>query len=95
MILTLVEAKKYLKGDESDTSEDLDILSLITAAEEYLKNAGCKLPEGNELAKLAIKLLVVHWHENREPIGKADKLQYSLSNIIFQLQYCYEEETII
>ncbi|EPR12317.1 head-tail connector protein [Ruminiclostridium papyrosolvens] len=95
MILTLVEAKKYLKGDESDTSEDLDILSLITAAEEYLKNAGCKLPEGNELAKLAIKLLVVHWHENREPIGKADKLQYSLSNIILQLQYCYEEETII
>ncbi|WP_024833828.1 head-tail connector protein [Ruminiclostridium josui] len=95
MILTLEEAKKYLKADVDDTSEDQDIESLISAAEEYLKNAGCKLPEGNELAKLAIKLLVVHWHENREPIGKADKLQYSLSNIIFQLQYCYEEETII
>lgn len=89
MILTVGEAKNYLKTDINDTSEDQDIEDLIAAAEEYLKNSGCKLISGNELAKLAIKRLVVHWYEKREPVGEAADLQLSLSSITLQLKYCY------
>ena len=54
-------------------------------------NAGVKNFE-NDLYKLAIKMLVLHWYENREVIGEAKKLAFSLDNIITQLQYCYEVE---
>jgi uncharacterized phage protein (predicted DNA packaging) len=93
MILILEEAKKYLKLDLEDTEEDTDVTALINAAEGYLKNAGCTLNLGDEVAKLAIKMLVVHWYENREPIGKADKLAYGLQALITQLQYCYSTES--
>lgn len=88
MILALDEAKKYLRLDIEDTEEDADITALIMAAEGYLKNAGCTLNTGDEVAKLAIKMLVVHWYENREPIGQGDKLAYGLQALITQLQYC-------
>ena len=54
-------------------------------------NAGVKNFE-NDLYKLAIKMLVLHWYENREVIGNANKLSFSLDNIITQLKYCYEVE---
>lgn len=92
MILTLEEAKKYLRIGADDFADDQELETLVLASEAYLTNAGCKLDEGNELAKLAVKILIVHWNENREIIGKNEKLPYSLSNIILQLQYCYEEE---
>jgi len=94
MILTRLEAKKYLRIDEIDTGEDLELDALIMAAEEFLKNAGCQLPVGNELAKLAVKILVVHWHENREPVGKGDKLKFSLDAILPQLKHCYVEVVV-
>ena len=53
----------------------------------YLKNAGCVVTEG-ELYNLAIKILVSHWYENREVLGKADRLAHSLDSIITQLKYC-------
>lgn len=91
MIITLDDAKSYLKIDLDNTEEDIGIESLIMAAEEYLKNVGAVLVAGNELAKLAVKILVVHWYENREPVGKADKLAFSLETIIPQLKFCYDE----
>lgn len=66
------------------------ITSLIYAAKAFLKNAGV-IEEKSELYKLAIKILVSHWYENREVTGKADKLAYSLDSIITQLKYCYNE----
>ena len=54
-----------------------------------LQNAGIKKDYQNELYNLAIKLLVIHWYENREIVGSANKLAFSLENIITQLQYCY------
>ena len=65
------------------------ITALITSAETYLQNAGIKKDYQNELYNLAIKLLVIHWYENREVVGNAGKLAFSLDNIITQLQYCY------
>lgn len=79
--------KDYMKIDSSD--EDLVITALITSAETYLQNAGIKKDYQNELYNLAIKLLVIHWYENREVVGNAGKLAFSLDNIITQLQYCY------
>ena len=80
--------KDYMKIDSSD--EDLVITALITSAETYLQNAGIKKDYQNELYNQAIKLLVIHWYENREIFGSANKLAFSLENIITQLQYCYQ-----
>ena len=83
----LEEIKNYMRIDE-DYDDNL-ISSLIEAANLYMVNAGVKNFK-KDLYKLAIKMLVLHWYENREVIGEAKKLAFSLDNIITQLQYCYE-----
>jgi len=85
----LEKIKEYLKIDGND--EDITVQALITSAELYLKNAGVLEDYQNELYDLAIKMLVLHWYENREIIGNAKKMAFSLDNIITQLQYCYGE----
>ncbi|HBF0961167.1 TPA: phage gp6-like head-tail connector protein [Clostridioides difficile] len=84
----LDEVKLYLKIDNDE--DDNLLKSLIESAKVYLINAGCKIYEENDLLKLAINLLVGHWYENREVMGKADKLAFSLESIIIQLKYSYE-----
>lgn len=82
------EVKIYLRIDGSE--EDSFLTSFLDAAKEYIKNAtGYSVNENNELHKLAVNLLVTNWYENREPIGKADKLAFSLDSIFMQLRYCY------
>ena len=84
----LQEIKEYMRIDED--YEDLLIQTLITSAETYLSNAGAMADYENSLYKLAVKMLVLHWYENREVIGDAKKLSYSLDSIITQLVYSYE-----
>lgn len=86
--MLLEEIKEYLRVD----GEDAEIPGLITAAETYLTNAGVMVDETNELYKLAVKMLVAHWYENRQPVGKADKIAFGLESIISQLKYCVETE---
>lgn len=87
MVLTLEEAKKYLRVD-GDEEDDL-ITSFVIAAEMYIKNATSKnVNLKSELAKLAARTLIAHWHENREAVGKAEQLAFSLQSILVQLQYC-------
>jgi uncharacterized phage protein (predicted DNA packaging) len=82
------DVKTYLRIDGSE--EDTFLTSLISSAKEYIKNGtGYPVNEANELHKLAVNLLVTNWYENREPIGKADKLAFSLDSIFMQLRYCY------
>ncbi|MGD6897113.1 head-tail connector protein [Bacillus infantis] len=84
----LTEVKQYLRIEEEWTEEDSLLSSLIVAAKMFIKNAtGITADESDDLHKLVINLLVVHWFENREPIGKANKLAFSLDSILFQLQY--------
>lgn len=90
--MELEELKLFLKVDSED--EDVLVTSLQLAAEEYLANAGITKDYLKELYKLAIKLLVGHWFENREVIGKADKLAFSLSSMIIQLRYTRIEVVI-
>ncbi|MGG0257942.1 head-tail connector protein [Bacillus mycoides] len=92
MVLKLEEAKEYLRVDGND--EDTLISSLIIAAEIYIKNATSKNVDlKSELAKLAARILISHWYENREAVGKAEQLAFSLQSILVQLQYCVGEST--
>ncbi|MCI8483497.1 MAG: phage gp6-like head-tail connector protein [Lachnospiraceae bacterium] len=77
MILTLEEVKNYLRVDLEE--DDNLIISLIAAAETYLKNAtGKEYPEENEqgeriayeLEKVYLKLLIAYWYENRSTISQ-------------------------
>lgn len=91
-ILNLEEAKEYLHCDDT-TDSDSDIQELIETSEKYLLNAGCTLNSGDPVAKLAEKMLVNHWYENREPVGAGAKLTYGLQCLIIQLQNCYSNNT--
>lgn len=84
----LEEVKQYLRIDGSE--DDSFLTSLLSAAKEYITNAtGIVVDESNDLHKLAVNLLVTNWYENREPIGKAEKLAFSLESIFIQMRYCY------
>ena len=91
-IVTLEETKQYLRVDGDD--EDALITSLITAAEEYLKNAtGIQFDDTNSLAKLFCWVLVTDWYENREYTftGKvSEKVRPIIESMLTQLKYCYE-----
>ncbi|HDR6315186.1 phage gp6-like head-tail connector protein [Bacillus sp. TH22] len=92
MVLKLEEAKEYLRVDGDE--EDSLISSFITAAEIYIKNATSKNVDlKSELAKLAARILISHWYENREAVGKAEQLAFSLQSILVQLQYCVGDST--
>lgn len=84
------QVKNYLRIDED--YDDVLIETLIKSAETYLENAGVKISYEVELYCLAIKMLVLHWYENRTVIGKADNIGFGLESIISQLKYCYDLE---
>ncbi|QKE72659.1 phage gp6-like head-tail connector protein [Arthrobacter citreus] len=85
-MLSLNEAKSFLRIDFDD--DDSDINGLVLAADLFVVGATSQnVDKESELYKLACKLLVNHWYLNREVIGKADKLAFSLKEILFQLKY--------
>ena len=91
--MNLEELKLFLRVDVIE--EDPLLQGLQLAAEEYLLNAGILKNYTKELYKLAIKLLVGHWFENREVVGKADKLAFSLDTMILQLKYTQVEVVVV
>ncbi|MEW5321333.1 head-tail connector protein [Geobacillus thermoleovorans] len=93
MIITLDEAKQWLRIDHND--EDSLISTLISAAEKYLVNAtGNTFDNTNELAKLFCFVLVADWYENREMIGKtSEKVRHTVESIVAQLAHCYYSAT--
>jgi uncharacterized phage protein (predicted DNA packaging) len=85
--MELQEAKDYLRVDTSD--DDTLIASLITAADQYLKESGCDESTNPELYALAQKLLISHWYENRGvvAVGTVTKtLEFSLQSLILSLK---------
>lgn len=82
--MDLNDIKLYLRVDH-DEEDDL-LLSLQRASENYLYNAGCIKNYDNDLYRLAIKLLISHWYDNRGLIGSTDLINYSLESIIYQLR---------
>lgn len=89
MILTLKEAKEYLKVDFDD--EDDEIQDCIDAAEEYLKAAtGKEFSSENKRAKRYCKVLVNEWYKDRGLMedGKVTKkVRFTLTSIMTQLKY--------
>jgi uncharacterized phage protein (predicted DNA packaging) len=81
----LDELKLFIKNDGTD--EDTLINALQVAAESYLSNAGVIMDYTNELYKLAIKLLVSNWYENRTASSEKalSKIPFGLDTIIVQL----------
>ena len=79
------DVELYARIDNEE--ERILVSSLIKSAELYLVNAGCTITSG-DLYDLAINMLVTHWYEKREIIGKSDSLAHSLDSIIIQLKYC-------
>lgn len=96
MIISLNEAKEFLRIESDYIVEDNFITSLIAAAETYIKNAtGKTFNNTNELAKLATKILLSHWYENRQIDANTSlsRISFSLDCILTQLTYCEDGVT--
>lgn len=90
MILTLEEAKTWLRVDGDDENNLIE--TLIGAAETYLHNATeVEFDETNQLAKLFCLVLCADWYENRDLIGQqpSDKVRFTIQSILAQLQHAY------
>ncbi|MEK4606546.1 head-tail connector protein [Geobacillus sp. FSL W8-1251] len=89
MIVSLDEVKTWLRVDFTD--DDALLTTLISAAEQYLKNAtGIAYDSTNHLAKLFCMTLISEWYENREMVGKAtDQTRPIIQSILTQLTYSY------
>ena len=93
MIVTLAEARSYLRLADDDTETAL-LNMLITAAETYLYNAtGTTFNSEQPLAKLFVSILVADWYENREAVGHVtQKTRTAVQSILMQLKHCYKGE---
>lgn len=88
MTLTLEEVKDFLRIEQDFTEEDTLLSSLLLASQNYILNATHKnADKTGELFKLSQMLLIGHWHTNREVVGKADQLAFSLQSILQQIKY--------
>lgn len=86
--MDLEELKLFLRIDGEEENSLIEGLKI--GAEEYLTNAGIQKDYSKELYKLAIKILISHWYENRsvETIGKnVSKIAFGLDTILVQLKY--------
>ena len=90
--MELDDIKLFLRIDGSD--EDVLIQALQFAAEEYMANAGVIKNYEKFLYSLSIKILVGHWYENRNAVGKTDKMAFSLESMITQLKYTQTDVVI-
>lgn len=93
MIITLEEAKTWLRIDSDEDNGTLEML--IGAAEEYLHNAtGISFGQEHQLAKLYCLVLCADWYENRDLVGQqpSDKVRLTCQSIMTQLQNAYGGE---
>ncbi len=68
-MITLAEAKSYLRVDTSD--EDDLISALITAAAQYIAETTGRADDDSAVYELCEKVLVAHWYEHREAVSGA------------------------
>ena len=93
-IITLEEVKEYARIDIDE--DDALLETMITAAEEYLKNAtGKEYPETDEngskinymLEKVYLQLLIAYWYEKRTPAGGVgEDFSFMTKSLMLQLQ---------
>ena len=93
-IITLEEVKEYARIDIDE--DDALLETMITAVEEYLKNAtGKEYPETDEngskinymLEKVYLQLLIAYWYEKRTPAGGVgEDFSFMTKSLMLQLQ---------
>lgn len=87
----LQDTLAYLRIDINQNNER-EVEQLLSAADEYLENAGAVIKEG-ALYQLAVNMLVSHWYDNRALIGTVGgELAYSVKHILLQLKYPKQTE---
>lgn len=101
MILTLDEAKKYLRVDLEFTEDDTLITELIGVAEEDIASRlkydtlSERFPDEDYplRVKQAAKLIVAHYYENREPVAFASssKVPMMIDSLLFPYIRYYEK----
>lgn len=92
-MVTLEEAKLYLRVDNND--EDNLIKNLIEFSKEEIKNSTgmCFNPDGNSYSyKLAQLIIVTDRYENRGSQDLTIKINNFLSNLYLKLRYEVQNE---
>lgn len=84
-MMDLDKVKGYLRIDGNEEDDTLRVV--FSAAVIFLQRAGVKEDFSDELYCLTVLLLVSHWFENRQLLGKSDQMPYALDSMIFQLKY--------
>lgn len=87
--MDILEIKKY--GNIEHDEDDSLLEELKLTAEEYLDGAGIKNNYTKHRYKLAIKILVIHWYDNRNVQGEEKTLPYGLKSLIEQLRWDEDE----
>lgn len=82
----------FLEDVQNYCAADEDLTPYITAAEQYLLNAGIQQSETNALYVLAIEILVSTWYDSRtaSPSESSIPQPYGLAGIINQLRLTQE-----
>ncbi|MED5017926.1 head-tail connector protein [Paenibacillus chibensis] len=81
--MDLQYVKDYLRVDYED--DDLLINGFISAAKQYLRNAGVADQEESDLYNTVILMLVSLFYENREVTDKDIKIPTVINTLIVQL----------
>jgi len=91
----LAEAKAYARIEYDE--DDVLIQNLIDAAEEdaksYIRIDSLDNVPNPNMVKLAIKILVVYWYENREAISTGNSIPREMPLNVTRL--LYRERTIL
>lgn len=91
-MVTLKQAKNFLRVDDDIVEDDELIGDLVIAAGDYIKNQTGKMNADNLLYDQCVKLLVAHWYEQRTIFasrsGSLSQLPHSVTAIIQHLANC-------
>lgn len=84
MNVPLNEVKNFGRIYHSD--DDVQLISLINAGVQYLKNAtGKEFTDDDDLAKLYVQIWTIARYENR---AQDSDVKNTLNMLLTQLQYC-------
>ena len=81
MLITIEEARNWLRLDNSDNDDVID--GLITSAEEYITlttGMSIEAQVASPLAKTACKFLLSLWYDPEQ--ADSDRLQRSIDNLL-------------
>lgn len=90
--MNLQEVKNYLRVDEDIIEDDELIKSLIESAKQYIEFQTGKKYKEFGIWNIAIKILVLHWYDNRtinpNKTGSLSEYPHSISAMINHISLC-------